>query len=1311
MSFPRRSIEPDQVLGFIIQPKMYVCLPFNSSVVCSLTYCSVAAYTEVPKSRYNGDAFYHPSDKLGTLRCHGGHFLENDVSSFDAPFFNITAQEAKAMDPTARMLLEVTYEAIENAGLDMHSLVGSDTSCYVGCFTRDWHEQQIKDSETAPMYAGTGTGFSLLSNRISWFYDFRGPSLTLDTACSSSLVGLHLACQGLRMGESKLAIVSGANLILSPDLAVFLSNLHMLSKEGLSRSFADDTSGYGRGEGIATLILKPVADALRDGDSIRAVIRGTGVNQDGHTTGITVPNSDAQAELIRSTYRSAGLDLSQTAYFEAHGTGTAVGDPLELGAVARTMGDVRKKGDRPLIVGSVKSNIGHLEGAAGLAGVIKCILMLESGTILPNIHFDRPNRRIPFDDWNISVPTSAFPWPVQLLRRASVNSFGYGGTNAHAIIDGAADYLSSQGWKETQSLLRNGDNAYQRMRLFVVSANDDAALNRLRSQYCDHLASAIASNNPNAFEEESSYLDRLCYTLCERRTRFDWKAYVIASTIKELHEQLSLPTIPATRSGSTKPRTLFVFTGQGAQWARMGVELMQFPVFSGSVLGAERYLKDKLGCDWSVLEELERDPTESNIQLAKFSQPICTVLQVALIDLLASWNVRPEGVVGHSSGEIGAAYAYGAITREDAWSIAFWRGKLCSALVTEAPDLKGSMAAVGLSKEDAQQYVSATTRGKVVVACVNSPSSVTLSGDEAAIDELADTFKTKFIFCRKLKVENAYHSHHMQRVAERYSQKISSIRPTSTTSNVVMASSVTGQLVGPSELGPEYWVRNLVSPVLFLDAVKTLFTETTQRRRRARTVQTPFNFTLEVGPHAALKGPLRQILQAADVKHVQYKSVILRGEDARKTAIDAAGTLYVQGAPVALSTVNGIHSRPQPLTDLPTYPWNHSLKYWSESRLSKNYRFRKDPYHDLLGTIMPGSNELEPTWRNVLRTTEKPWLRDHVVHSAILYPAAGILAMPIEAMRQLADKEQEIKSIQLKEVAIGKAIVVPDDQIGVEVILQLRRQKSSAGSPTGWWQFTVFSGVENQQLEENGSGLVTLTYKSDNTDAWAVGKSRADSILSQEYKSSVAKCERQIIPQEFYDTTRQAGLDYGTSFQGLTEISAGRYRCCCTVSIPDTKSTMPEKVESEHLIHPTTLDIIFHSLFAALGEDGQLHFETAAVPVSFGSLVISSSLPPGARSEFRGFCTATREEPREILADICYSDGVWEEPKVQIKGLRCRELPRSSTKPSADSLKAPLGTLEWKPDLEFWEGPFPAETSLEQTICKVCCSSGPWALS
>ena len=357
------------------------------------------------------------------------HFIKEDLSLFDAPFFSITAKEAAGMDPQQRLMLEVAYEGLENAGITMESLVGTDTACFVGNFTKDFEQFSATDVENMSSYRSTGTGTAMLSNRISWFYDLRGASLTLDTACSSSLVALHLACQALRTGESKMAIAGGSGLDMSPDIMVSMAALNFLSKDGRSHSFDHRANGYARGEGMATVILKPLAEALKNGDTIRGIIRGSGVNQDGHTPGITVPNSQSQADLIRSVYDSAGLDYSRTGYFEAHGTGTPTGDPLELGAIGKTFG-VDRDADQPLLVGSVKPNIGHLEGCAGLAGFLKALFAVEAGVIPKNLLFEKPNPRILFSEWKIKVPTELSSWPVEGLRRASVNSFGYGGTNA-----------------------------------------------------------------------------------------------------------------------------------------------------------------------------------------------------------------------------------------------------------------------------------------------------------------------------------------------------------------------------------------------------------------------------------------------------------------------------------------------------------------------------------------------------------------------------------------------------------------------------------------------------------------------------------------------------------------------------------------------------------------------------------------------------------------------------------------------------------------------------------------------------------------
>ncbi|KAL2821421.1 hypothetical protein BDW59DRAFT_181186, partial [Aspergillus cavernicola] len=1227
-----------------------------------------SALCTVPESRYNAKAFHHEArEKLNTLSANKGHFLEQDVAAFDAPFFNITSQEATAMDPTARMLLEVTYEAMESAGLPIESLTGSDTSCFVGCFTRDYHEMLMRDAETAPMYAGTGTGFSLLSNRVSWFYDLRGPSMTLDTACSSSLVGLHLACQGLQNGESKIAVVSGANLILSPDLGMWLSNLRMTSTDGLSRSFAEAVTGYGRGEGVATLILKPVRDALRDGDPIRAVIRGSGVNQDGHTTGITVPNSEAQADLIKTTYRSAALDVSQTSYFEAHGTGTAVGDPLELGAVAKAISADRAHDD-PLYVGSVKSNIGHLEGAAGLAGVIKCILMLERGKILPNIHFDRPSKRIPFEKWRILVPTEVIPWPEARLQRASVNSFGYGGTNAHVILDSAAQFLgaTSRLMTMSHSLL-----SISEPRIFIFSAPGESSLRRMISRMGDFLGEIEGS-------EEAVYLDQLAFTLSERRSKFPWKGVVLASNLGELKQRLK-PTPPVVHTLKA-PRVVFVFTGQGAQWARMGIELCVYQAFHQSLQDADAYLRLELRSEWSALAELKKHEVHSRINTAELSQPLCTIVQIALVELLSSWNVTPVAVVGHSSGEIAAAYCSGALSRQDAWTVAYFRGKVCAELNSDPEYVKGAMMAVGLSAESALEYVKEVKAGTVAVACVNSPSSVTVSGDAAGIDELQDMLAKAGVFCRKLKVEHAYHSHHMQRAAKGYLDLVSTIdtQRACCDNAIEMISSVSGTTASAREVGAAYWVQNLVSPVRFSDAVATLLQGSAKRRRQPRPGEAAVDILLEIGPHGALKGPLRQILQHHNISAVTYLSVLQRGEDGVLSAARAAGDLYAHGVPVNVSNVNRIAARPLPLTDLPSYPWDHSLRYWAESRLSRNYRFRDFGRHDLLGAPAADASAKHPCWRNILRVQEQPWLRDHVVHSKILFPASGSIVMVLEAVQQLVHRE--IESVKLEDVSITKAIVIPETQEGIEVILQLRKDSMSVGTRSDSWEFTIESCSDGQMLELNSSGRVTARYVGETKKPYQKGKDIMWTKAADGYRTAVKHCTRRINATAFYKSALEAGLQYGPLFQGLTDIAAGCDQGVATLKITDTKSSMPGGIQSAHLIHPTTLDVIFHSMFTALG-NGALEFENASIPIGFDSITIYPGISSEANAQLRS-CCQIKHDSRDIVADIYVSDMSWKKPKIVVNKIRCRELPGiSGGQSSQDATKAPVGTLLWKPDI------------------------------
>ncbi|KKY13504.1 putative hybrid pks nrps [Diplodia seriata] len=630
------------------------------------------------------------------------YLLAEDCRLFDAAFFNVNPLEAASMDPAQRILLETVYETIEAAGYTMEQLQGSPTAVFVGLMTGDYWDMTMRDTETMPTYTASGMSRSIMSNRISYVFDLRGPSMTIDTACSSSLVALHQAVQSLRSGEATTAIVGGANMLLDASTYIMESKLQMLSPDSCCRMWDESANGYARGEGVAAILLKPLSAALADGDDIECIIRGTGVNSDGRTKGIAMPSAEAQAALIRETYRRAGLDpvADRCQYFECHGTGTQAGDPVEAQAIANTFfPDSQERGEGKLYVGSIKTIIGHLEGCAGLAGVLKASLAVQNRTVPANMHFTKLNPKVEPFYQNLEILRTSIGWPEVSSgpRRVSVNSFGFGGTNAHAIVE------SYDG--EKQEITRDPTSDCFRCPL-VFSARTEPSLRVIIREFANFIKS-----NPSAdLEDVTSVLQ-------EKRMAFPVRHYFSGSTREKLIESLdgfvtepgprsNMMTRTESRNTDEPARVLGIFTGQGAQWAGMGSALIEHcQQFRETINRCEASLAALPDPPpWSLKAELLANDT-SRISQAAFSQPLCTALQLAMVDVATAAGVGFSAVVGHSSGEIAAAYAAGILSVSDAMAIAYYRG-FHAKLAEGEGGKKGGMMAVGMTYAKALEVCS-----------------------------------------------------------------------------------------------------------------------------------------------------------------------------------------------------------------------------------------------------------------------------------------------------------------------------------------------------------------------------------------------------------------------------------------------------------------------------------------------------------------------------------------------------------------------------------------------------------------------------
>ncbi|KAL8999563.1 MAG: hypothetical protein Q9169_001652 [Polycauliona sp. 2 TL-2023] len=1166
------------------------------------------------ESRFNANGFYHPNgEHHGSSNVTKSYFLEENPRLFDSGFFSIAPREAEAIDPQQRLLLETVYEAMENAGLSLHGLKGSQTSAYVGAMSADYTDTQTRDVESLSQYMITGTSRALLSNRLSYFFDWHGPSISVDTACSSSLAAVHLGVRALRNGECTASCVAGSNLILGPDAYLAATSLHLLSPSGKSRMWDQAADGYARGEGICAFFMKTLSQALRDGDRIDALIRETCVNSDGRTKGIAMPSAEAQMALIRTAYRNAGLDIlraeDRPQYIEAHGTGTPAGDSREAFALSQTFFPTgHEHDDRPtIVVGSIKTIIGHTEGTAGIAGLLKALLSMQHKTIPPNQHLHNLSSAVKPSYQKLQIPTTPQEWPSVLPNhplRVSVNGFGSGGTNCHAIMETYVPEIHDHGpWGKPKALRGVQiptliDDDFTPAPL-VFSATSVSSLVAMLEKYAHYL------------EDTDVPMQRLAITLNSRRSTLPVrlaipgtsKRDVLGAINKELSKVRGTPGIDiGTRppvvefNQSRRPRILGVFTGQGAQWPGMGQSLMnKSPLFRGAIEIMEQSLAQLPDPpQWSLKEELMAPPAQSRLSEAELSLPICAAIQVALVQILSQAGITFHTVVGHSGGEIGAAYAVGKITATDAVKIAYYRGIVCK-LAIGVDGKKGAMVAVGFGYEEGIDFCSsANLKGRLTVAASNSPKSVTLSGDEDAVVEAKQLLDKEGMFNRVLQVDTAYHSSHMLPCAIPYTAQLEScnLRASKGNDTTAWVSSVyedsrTMTSDQDTDLQAAYWTDNLIGRVLFSQALE----------RALDDGRGALDLILEVGPHPALKGPTLETMRHKVGYDVPYAGVLDRKLDDVTALNSALGLVWTHlGATCVdfrgyLSAYGESDGRIEstPLPDLPSYPWDHKQPLFRESRLNKQIRLRADRPHELLGSRTPDDTDYEPRWRNFFKLDEMPWLRDHCIQNQIIVPAATYCALALEAARTLG-KGKKVESIELSNIAILRPIVLDESSEGTETLLSLRSDLDTSKDKTTDGiraQFSLSSAtMEDGRMRTAATGEIQVFFAADDDESAAL-PSRPPKPHSELVSVNI---------NQFYDSLGKIGLGYSGPFRAITSVKRRMDTASAVV-------TIDQNVGTSIPVHPTWLDACFQTFLAAFAapRDGSLW--TAFMPKTIGRMI------------------------------------------------------------------------------------------------------------
>ena len=1156
--------------------------------------------SEFPESRWNTKTHCSSEGVPGKMKVHRGAFL-SEIDAFDADFFGVSPREAAAMDPQQRLLLETSWEALENAGVVPGTLAGSDTAVYIGAFALDYKLLQYNTSERELIGTHTtaGAAATMLSNRISHWFDFRGASMTLDTACSSSMVALDLACSDLWSGKSKLALAGGVNLMFYPEWTLGSDKGGYLSPDGRCKTFDVSADGYGRGEGVGILVLKPLPLAIRDNDRIYALIRGTAVNQDGHTKGITVPRAEAQIAVMKEACRRGGIEPEDIHYVEAHGTGTPVGDPVEARAIASVYSTTHAV--TPCLIGSVKTNIGHLEAAAGVAGIIKASLCLYHGIIPPTIHFNTPNPAIDFEELGIQVVDEITAFPGEFT---GVNSFGFGGTNAHVVLQRHTPQDVPQ-----NEVRDNGVNP------FIVPLS--VAHKESMPEYAGNLSEWLSDDLSSAVR-----LDDLAWTLALRRTHHLYRSACVCQNRDQLVKQLSAIShkenhddiIQGVASLSTDKKVVFVFSGMGSQWHMMGQKLMAHePIFAETINTCEAAFVKVAG--WSILDYIYGSEKETRIHDPAIAQPAIVVIQAALYELLRSWGMAPDVVIGHSLGELTAAYAAGALDVEGLMTLVYHRSRLQATLAG-----RGGMLAASLSEEEALTLLEPYNES-VSIAAINSPASITFSGPVNYLSDIAEQLKEKQRFNRFLKVDVPYHSRDMEEIRGEFLASINQLSVNELTTTLY--SSVSSQEVTQSDIIPDYWYKNLRQPVCFGSAIQHLLSQ-------------HYHLFFEISPHPVL---IRSIQESMDMEHQANVLPSLKRNNNDVIAMKhALAQWHCWGYAFDWECV-------QPggkFCSASTYAWHHRA-YWQESDTSHSVRvgsgvrtlgFAGDHQYPLLGARVDVAGRI---WQSRIHDHDPAYLKDHCIQGHIVFPAAGYLEMCLAAIHDVSNEGWSV----ISDIRFEKALIL------------------AANSPIDlqfdWHQLSGTFSIKSR-IRANGNTWMEHATGRINEKQHLV----SDGIRAP-LKELKKRCRTRENVEAYYDAFDKAGYAYGPQFRHIKELWGNKQEALAEIVFS----------EGDYVVHPVTLDAALQVLLAACAhQNGSIALSALYLPVRIGHLIIHNS----ATEQVYVHASVSSITEQELDGSICIytPDG---DVILEMEGVICKVVNLSGT--VEDSNMLPLCRVEW----------------------------------